>query len=428
MTDIKRHPSRYGICALLVLPALTWTAWGNESSLVVTTVDGSRLRGELVTWDAAELTLGLESGTLTIAAADMLRMEWSSDQATDQSAQQSTQQSTPFVELTDGTRLPLTNYVAKESQASITTPLRGQPLNLPTKQIEYVQLQPDAPQRDEIEQEIDGDLLVVRKKSSGRFDFLTGVIGNASEEQVHFTWDGEAIPVRRDKVAALLYFHVRKPQHQEPACWLTLSNGARLPVAELTLERSAVSVRTPGGLALDFSRSLLIEADYSAGKLAYLSDLQPIEQRWIPRIGLPKTAELIRQHGLPRRDQSFAGSALSLRWPASRTGALDSARRTYAKGLAIRSRTKLRYRIPPGMTRFVTLAGIDPETAQQGNVTLEIFGDRRSLWQGEIAGGTEPTAISVSLGGARHLRIVVDYGRNLDFGDRLHLAEARLSR
>ena len=60
--------------------------------------------------------------------------------------------------------------------------------------------------------------------------------------------------------------------------------------------------------------------------------------------------------------------------------------------------------------------------------TSKFSADNHSLWQGEIDGEAAPTEIDVALGNARELRIVVSYGKNLDFGDRLHLIEARLSK
>src|SRR4029079_9146425 len=112
-------------------------------------------------------------------------------------------------------------------------------------------------------------------------------------------------------------------------------------------------------------------ADFSAGKLSYLSDLKPTNVKWTPRIAAPAAASLIAGYGLPRNDVSYSGSPLSLAWPDE---ALASGRqvRTYAKGLALRSRTEASFRIPAGMKRFVTTAGIDPATAQQGHVLLEI--------------------------------------------------------
>ena len=49
-------------------------------------------------------------------------------------------------------------------------------------------------------------------------------------------------------------------------------------------------------------------------------------------------------------------------------------------------------------------------------------------WEGAIDGREPPVEIDVELGSARRLQLVVDYGKNLDYGDRLHLVEARFTK
>ena len=392
-------------------------------AMVITKIDGTQHRGELLSWNASEITLQAESESLTIASTQLLRIQW-------QHSAQNAPKNEKFVELVDGSRLPHKDYEVQESKATINTTLAEQPLTISTNRIAYVQLSTEAPKQESYTHDLDGDILVIRKKKTGGFDNLSGLLGNVSPKQVEFTWDGETIPVRRSKVVALAYYHARKPSVQQPVCWLHLHGGGRLPIGEILLNDQNVQVRTTGGLAFAVPLEFLRDADYSQGKLAYLSDLHPIEQHWTPRIGLPASAELIQKHGLPRRDQSYTGSALTLYWPSANTTSVadNDSVKTYVKGLAVRSRTEIRYRLPKGMRRFTTLAGIDPETASQGNVDLEIFADNRSVWRGEIDGEAAPTEINVALGNARELRIVVDYGKNLDFGDRLHLTEARLSK
>jgi hypothetical protein len=99
---------------------------------------------------------------------------------------------------------------------------------------------------------------------------------------------------------------------------------------------------------------------------------------------------------------------------------------TYAKGLAIRSRTELVYRLPGGFRRLNAVAGIDPASSASGNVRLEIFGDDRLLLQTEVAGTDAPHDIDLDVEGIKRLRIVVDFGGNLDTGDWLNLCDARL--
>jgi len=418
-TDPSTKGDRHFVNSLCILLGLAFALPRTVAAeVLITKIDGTQLSGELTAWNAKNLSLLTKDQTVTIASSQLLHAQWPASK----NAQGA------LVELTDGTRLPHQGYEVEQGRATIDTSLAEQSLTLSTDRITVVQLSTDMDGWQRGEQELDGDLLVVRKKKTDKFDHLTGILGDISSKQVEFTWDGEAIRVKRSKVAALVYFHTRKPDKKTPVFWLNLRDGGRLPVAAISFEGQNVQVRTTGGIALSFALKLLRDADYSQGKLAYLSDLQPIEQRWTPLIGLPTSAELIRQHGLPRRNQSFSGSAISLRWPPTKKASVEGEIKTYAHGLALRSRSEIRYRLPKGMRRFVAFAGIDPETASEGNVMLEIFADRRSIWQGEIDGSSAPRAIDVTLGDARELRIVVDYGKNLDFGDRLHLAEARLSR
>lgn len=401
------------LTTILTTPALA------ELPVVVTQIDGSQLAGDLEEWNTDSVSLRTNDDTVSVAASQLLRLGWPLSEA-------KTGGETNFLQLVDGTRVPYETFVVEDRQAIVSSSLANEPFAVPTALISYVQFRPDAP--DLASNELEGDTIVIYKKKSGSFDRLSGVLGDVTTEQVRFSWEGDTIPVKRTKVAALAYFHAKVPKAEKAVCWLRVHGGGQLPVASLSIESDSLAVRTTGDLAFSIPITAVVAADYSEGKLTYLSDLTPRSQTWHPRIDLPKTAEMIQSYGLPRRDQSFSGSAITLVWPDKKTGILGGQHRTFEKGLALRSRTTLRYRLPAGMTRFLTTAGIDPETAAEGHVTLEIFADKRSVWQGEISGGDEPTKINAEFGQARELRIVVGYGENLDFGDRLHLAEACVSR
>jgi len=284
----------------------------NAMTLVVTKVDGTQLSGKMIAWNATEITLQIEGQEVTITAPQLLRAKW-------RQATPSELVNRAFMEFVDGTRLPHLTYEVQENIATVTTPLAGQPIKISTDKIEFVQLSTDLIERETIEHDLAGDQLMIRKKKKGAIDSLTGVLGDISSEQVQFTWEGESIPVKRTKVVALTYFHARNSKGKDPICWLNLYDGSRLPVIALSVEKQSVAkqtvhVRTTSDLELSFPLDLLLEADYSQGKLVYLSDLKPIRQRWTPRIGLPESAALIRQHGLPRRDQSYTGSATVARF------------------------------------------------------------------------------------------------------------------
>ena len=122
---------------------------------------------------------------------------------------------------------------------------------------------------------------------------------------------------------------------------------------------------------------------------------------------------------------------LQLKWPKQdRPGQESSEARiaSYFKGLAIRSHTEIVYRLPRGMKRFHAIAGIAPATASQGNVDLTFYCDSTQRWQEVIDGDQSPVEINLNIAGVRELTIVVDYGKNLDWGDQLHLVEARVTK
>ena len=397
-----------------------------EQTISVLKIDGTLLSGQLQQWQAGEITLSEDEKITSLRVEDVHRIDWPSNQ---QSPDHQT--GTGVLSLVDETLIPIDDYEVSDHMATVKTPLATEPLSITTEKIRVVHFGTDPLQSTALgrrleDKQLTSDLLVIRKKKGGLLDYILGVAGDVAADRVHFTWENETIPVKRNKVAAIAYYHARMTEQPLPRCWLLTTSGARLPVAELSFSSDHVRVTTIDQIHLSIRLDSLASADFSVGKLVYLSDLTPLREKWTPRIALPTSAQLIQKHGRPRRNQSFEGSLISLAWPAIRSGSANQKITTYDKGLALRSRTELVYRLPAKMRRFVALAGIDPATAGEGHVKLTVFADQHILWEGEIDGSTPPVEISTPFKNTRRLRILVDYGANLDYGDRLHLAEARV--
>jgi hypothetical protein len=382
----------------------------------VTTAAGQTLAGELVSWKTDHIEMIVDGSPRTFSPTELLGVR---------SQQPSTpgKKFAPFVELADESRLPITDFTVQDRSASMTTPYSQTPLKVPAEQIRLVKWQdmkinlPPA--------EATGDCLAVVKKESDQAEILTGLIGAVTTEQVEFTWEGETVPVKRSKIAALSFFRkAGEASSADLVCSLKLATGARLAAKQLQLVDTALEVTTTTGLTLRVPLADVMEADYSAGKLSYLSDLEPLQSKWTPLIEIPAAMESLKNFGAPRMNISFTGSPLTLLWPSQNGGAATL--ETYNKGLALRSRTELEYRLPKGMQRFVATAGIDPETLLQGDVLLQIEADGETIFEQTISGKAPPVEIDADITGKQKLRVFVDYGGNLDLGDRLHLVEARL--
>jgi hypothetical protein len=405
--------------SILLLAATT----GALGDATVATLDGRTVAGRVTAWNAKELTIAGDND-VKLSAHELLDIRWPREKANAPAALS--------IELVDGTRIAYATFTLTDQKATITGGHFAKPMTVSRDVIKLIELQPTNAAIEaalgQIQQKNPaGDSLVVTKQNAQSMDYITGTMDDVTEDQVKFNWDGENVPIKRSRVAAIVVYQPKNRPLPEAVCEFTLTDGSRVAVRELQLKDDRLQVKTPAGIELDLPLSDLERANFSAGKIAYLSDLKPTDVRWTPRVALPAGAAAVSQYGQPRNDISYSGSPLSLLWKD------DVARsrrdvRTYNKGLAIRSRTEMTYRIPAGMKRFIATAGIDPLSASQGNVTLTVRGDDRVLWQGPIDGKGSPVEIDVELQSAHRLQLVVDYGENLDYGDRLHLAEARLTK
>lgn len=392
----------------------------------IATLDGPTHQGTVTSWNQTSLVVATSDGPVQIAAEQLLSIVWN-DRQTQEAGE-------PVIELVDGTRLVSDRYRSSGDVATIGLKLTGALQSTPKSTVHRVEFAPLPEKLASLWQTLEakklvGDALVVRKQvDAGRateLDYLTGVVQDVSSEQVAFVWDGDAIDVRLGKVAGVAYYRPAADQPEAPLCWIHTNDGSALAARTVAQKQGRLHVETVAGLKLKFAPKAVVEADYSIGKLLYLSDLEPLAQRWTPYVAVPEGASRLASSGLPRFDQAQDGGPLSLEVVAD-----DGQRhvQSFRKGIALRSATELVFRVPDEMRLLVARAGIHPSTSTQGHVTLEIFADRSLVWQGEVKGGEPPQSIEASVAGARRLRIVVGYGDNLDYGDQLHLVEARMMR
>jgi hypothetical protein len=170
----------------------------------------------------------------------------------------------------------------------------------------------------------------------------------------------------------------------------------------------------------------MTKVDLAAGKVVFLGDAKPATAAWEPLVGLPPAAKRAAKFGEPRFNESGYGGPLALAFSDASSPPTAGETKTYAKGIALRSRSEITFRLPRGYTRFLAIAGIEPAAAANGNVMLAIYGDDRLLVESALSGSDAPLPIDLEVTGVKRLRIVVDYGQNLDTGDWLNLCNARL--
>jgi hypothetical protein len=390
-------------------------------------LDGAALSGQLTSWSATDVVIATPQGNETIRLSELLWLRF---------APEAPPTNSPVVELVDGTQLPISDYGVAGTQATVVTTAQAADaapveLTMAARQIAAVRLQPLSPaaalQWDEIRQlNLPSDLLMLSKRGGESLDHVETVLGDITSDKIDFKIDGEATRADRGVAAGVIYFRRGGPPAAEPTCIVTGRSGLRAVVSQATLADGMLLMKSASGVEFAWPLADVVLADFSGGKIVYLSDLEPASQRWTPLVGMPAAASAAAAFGRVRRDRSPFDKPLALWMPDETSPDGRGHERSFAKGLAIRSRMELVYRLPAGFRRFAAVAGIDPTTSASGNVKLAILGDEQTLLETEIAGDQSPKAIDLDIAGVRRLTFVVDYGRNLDTGDWLILGDARV--
>jgi hypothetical protein len=327
---------------------------------------------------------------------------------------------TIWVELVDGSQLLASRYQVTDGSARIRL-INGQELEVRTRSIRSVRFRDHsatpaiARQWQEIAQaKHSGDVIIIRRQES--LDFLEGTLVEIDDDTVGFEFDGDKIQVNRQRLDGLVYYHPLARQLPERVCQLIDVSGSRWMVRALALDDGKIEWTSPAGVKLSIPVEQLGKLDFSSGNTVWLSDLEPEFSQRRPYVAsrLPPSS-LERLFG-PRRDVGMTGGPL----------VLDG--ETYSRGIAMTSRTEMVYRLTEDFRHFHAMVGIDDAVRDAGHVELVISGDDRVLLSRTVTGREQAFPIELDVAGVRRLKILVDFGEQMDIADHLNLCDARLTK
>jgi hypothetical protein len=401
---------RFLPAALLLLASLAPAA--RAARVEVETLGGETVTGELTAWTAETIALETNAGPRKIARAQLLALRPTTEAEAEPAAP------SVWIDLVGGGRLEATGYTAANGVSRVQL-LGGAKLEIPTRSIEAARFKAEDEQlaaqwRQIRGLNIAGDLFVIRKNDA--IDHLEGVLGEITADKVNFEFDGDTIPVSRDKVEGVIYYAAARPELPEAICVVEGPGGTRLRAREIKLDGEQVELTSVTGLKLALPLKRLRGLDFSLGKIRYLSAIQPRTSEWTPYFDLFAQLPSGREFFRPRMDRALEGGPLRL----------DG--KSYRRGLALRSGVALTYRLPEGFARFTAIAGIDDRMGESGSVQLTIRGDGRELFSAALRGGEPPKTLDLDVAGVRSLTIEVGYGDDADIADHLDLCDARISK
>jgi hypothetical protein len=390
----------------------------------VALVDGQTASGAIVALDAEHLVIEATDGKRTIDFANVRAISPADDKGASNSPSRfvgdPNRRPQIWLETIDGSRIPGTGYTVAKRTAELKL-ADGESLKLTTKSIRLVEFPVDAAASGgsganwvgDLKPDLATDLIVVHKREG--IDYVEGAAGDVTDEVVNFNVDGDNVPVKRTKVAGLVYFHPPDSGDlPEAKCVFEDAAGWRVNAKSVSFADGQFRLVPTFGGSITRPLASLKLLDFSAGRMVYLSDLAPSATEWTPYVDFGKGNGSLAKFYRLRQDRGLDGSAIRL------------AGKSFPKGLAIPGRTSVSYKITSKGKRLKALVGIDDSVREAGSARLVIKGDTKTLYDGKILGRDEPVDLDLDVSGVKRLNILVDFGEGLDVGNYLDLADARI--
>jgi hypothetical protein len=311
-------------------------------------------------------------------------------------------------------------FTVTKGVAAITW-ANGLTASIPTRSISAVRWRDHAQSADVakqwqeiVSQKLDADVVVVRR--TGNLDQLEGMLHDVTAEAVQFEVNGKRVDVNRKKLDGIVYYHPAAGDLGTRLCQVTDATASRWNVKSLQLAEGRLELVTAAGVKQTLPAEQITNINFSSGNTVWLSDLEPESVQWRPFVDSQQPQPSLVKLFQPRKDRGFSGEPLLL-------GGV-----TYPRGLAVRSRTELVYRLTDAFRQFHAVVGIDDRVRDAGNVDLTITGDDKVLLTKSLTGRDAPLPVDLDITGVKRLKILVDFGQDLDIADHLDFCEARLTK
>lgn len=244
-------------------------------------------------------------------------------------------------------------------------------------------------------------------------DAFSGRVSTIKGGRLSISVGGEPLEFGLADVVAVRLAGASRPGSQPRVAVGLLDGGLLLAMSAELNEAGEFEARLVSGPTLSGRRGESVTlVQPLAGRVTYLSDLEPIDYRHTPYFDLAWTWA---------SDENLLGGPLSV------GGA------TWLKGLAMHSAARLVYRVPPSAQTFSCEVALDDSAASGGGVAFRVLvardGKFEPLYESPpVRPGEAPLPVSIDVAGAQAVALLVDYGEQGDTGDHADWLGARFIR
>jgi hypothetical protein len=396
----------------------------------ITLLKGGPITGDIVSVTNKEVTVN-DGGTLKkLPIAGVLKLDYALIGKPKDDDRYS------LVELTDGSILAVSSLSIKKKQVELSL-LVGGKATLPLDVLSSILVRGEVEKfrfdwKDRVLNAKGRDAIVVNRAGVASNVFCTFGEGNkdgtkiaaavviddevVNSERILGRIKDDATPEEKKKEdRGFIFKYTLGPKAPSPVCKLFDTIGDTLYVADvLPGKDGALTVTTPAGVKIEFTKAQLARLDYTPGKLDYLSDLVP--SKIVAKSNLDEDAKPDQWHVY--KDKNLNMGKITLGGVA------------YPKGLALKPLTELTFDIKGNYRDLSFLVGLDDNVSASGASILIIEGDGKEIAQAKIDSADKVRFKSMKLNvkDVKELKIIVKSTGLFDTGRHLDLADIKVSK
>lgn len=390
-------------------------------------LDGTNTSGELVELSADSLEIKLADGKSSVFPTK----EIISVRPLDPTESAEPKPVTKELFFADGSRLLVGDILVSSRNAELMltsgarveigrSALKGVRLLPVDPQAAGAKLPDDDPLREQwhelAEQHTGGDAVVVNRE--GMLTVQEVIIHGMTAEAINIELEGFKTTANPAKVYGLLFYQRTAREFPAPLCEVHLSDESTLVARSIKMNNGQTRVTILTGTEIPVPFERITKLDFAAGNIQFLDELKPTRITWSPVL---KSAISVGDFSMvyaPRMNQTFQGEPIQLEE--------DQQPQIYSRGIAMHATSELLYQLPSGFRQLQMRVGIAPESIGICTAKLQVIGDQKILFEKEFNNQTPPEDIALNISGVSRLKIIVDANDGEDFGDVLHLVQARL--